>query len=99
MKLLWDAVGTEFAGRHEMYERNYAGSHENTRLELLFAQQSGGLIDQYKAFADTCLAEYDLDGWTAADLCSFEHLREASGEALNRHSSDQRPIPTGRTGV
>jgi aromatic ring hydroxylase len=99
MKLLWDAVGTEFAGRHELYERNYAGSHENTRLELLFAQQSGGLIDQYKAFADTCLAEYDLDGWTAADLCSFEHLREASGEALNRHSSDQRPIPTGRTGV
>src|SRR5512132_4128044 len=24
MKLLWDAVGTEFGGRHELYERNYA---------------------------------------------------------------------------
>ncbi len=46
MKLLWDAVGTEFAGRHELYERNYAGNHENTRVELLFAQQSGGLIDE-----------------------------------------------------
>src|SRR5437016_5118972 len=22
LKLLWDAVGTEFAGRHELYERN-----------------------------------------------------------------------------
>jgi aromatic ring hydroxylase len=87
MKLLWDAVGTEFAGRHELYERNYAGNHENTRVELLFAQESGGLIDQYKAFADACLAEYDLDGWTVPDLCSFEHLREARGEALNRSPS------------
>jgi 4-hydroxyphenylacetate 3-monooxygenase len=87
MKLLWDAVGTEFAGRHELYERNYAGNHENTRVELLFAQQSGGLVDQYKAFADACLAEYDLDGWTAPDLCSFEHLREARGEALNSSPS------------
>jgi 4-hydroxyphenylacetate 3-monooxygenase len=24
MKLLWDTVGTEFGGRHELYERNYA---------------------------------------------------------------------------
>src|ERR1051326_3063086 len=79
MKLLWDAVGTEFAGR---YERNYAGNQENARVELLFAQQSGGLIDQYKAFADACLAEYDLDGWTAPDLCSFEHLREATNAYL-----------------
>ena len=79
--------GTEFAGRHELYERNYAGNHENTRVELLFAQQSGGLIDQYKAFADACLAEYDLDGWTAADLCSFEHLRESRGEARSSSPS------------
>src|SRR5262249_15449973 len=28
MKLLWDAVGSEFGGRHELYERNYAGNHE-----------------------------------------------------------------------
>ena len=26
MKLLWDAIGTEFGGRHELYERNYSGS-------------------------------------------------------------------------
>ena len=33
MKLLWDAVGTEFGGRHELYERNYAGSWEDVRLQ------------------------------------------------------------------
>ena len=27
-KLVWDAIGTEFGGRHELYERNYAGNHE-----------------------------------------------------------------------
>ena len=31
MKLLWDAIGTEFGGRHELYERNYAGNHETIR--------------------------------------------------------------------
>lgn len=87
MKLLWDAVGTEFAGRHELYERNYAGNHESTRVELLFAQQAGGLIDQYKAFADACMAEYDLDGWTAPDLCSFKQLREVRGEAMDSSQS------------
>ena len=30
MKLLWDAVGTEFGGRHELYERNYAGPNDGT---------------------------------------------------------------------
>ncbi|WP_326695940.1 Pyoverdin chromophore biosynthetic protein pvcC [Streptomyces sp. NBC_01754] len=68
MKLLWDSVGTEFAGRHELYERNYAGNHENTRIELLFSQLASGQVDRYRAFVDTCLDEYDLDGWTVPDL-------------------------------
>jgi two-component FAD-dependent monooxygenase len=84
MKLLWDAVGTEFGGRHELYERNFAGNHENTRVELLLAQQASGLIDQYKAFADACLGEYDLDGWTVGDLSSFKDLRELRSGMLNR---------------
>ncbi|MFE9656593.1 4-hydroxyphenylacetate 3-hydroxylase family protein [Micromonospora sp. NPDC006431] len=70
MKLLWDATGTEFGGRHELYERNYAGNHENTRVELLHAQTASGQIDAYKAFAERCLGEYDLDGWTVPDLWS-----------------------------
>jgi two-component FAD-dependent monooxygenase len=84
MKLLWDAVGTEFGGRHELYERNYAGNHENTRVELLFAQHSSGQIDEYKAFVDACLSEYDLDGWTVSDLCSFDDLQKIKGSMLNR---------------
>jgi 4-hydroxyphenylacetate 3-monooxygenase len=68
MKLLWDAVGSEFGGRHELYERNYAGNHEATRVELLLAHLAGGQLDGYKAFVDECLAEYDLDGWTVPDL-------------------------------
>ncbi|HEY1624251.1 MAG TPA: 4-hydroxyphenylacetate 3-hydroxylase N-terminal domain-containing protein [Streptosporangiaceae bacterium] len=83
MKLLWDAVGTEFGGRHELYERNYAGNHENTRIELLFSQIASGQIGEYKAFVNACLSEYDLDGWTAGDLCSFEDLRKMKGSFLN----------------
>jgi 4-hydroxyphenylacetate 3-monooxygenase len=68
MKALWDSIGSEFGARHELYERNYSGNHENVRAELLFAAQASGQIDQYKGFAEQCLAEYDLDGWTVPDL-------------------------------
>ncbi|MEA2247223.1 MAG: 4-hydroxyphenylacetate 3-monooxygenase, partial [Solirubrobacteraceae bacterium] len=68
MKLMWDAMGTEFGGRHELYERNYAGNHENIRLEVLLSAQATGQVDAYKGFAEQCMAEYDLDGWTVPDL-------------------------------
>ena len=43
-KLLWDAIGTEFGGRHELYERNYAGDHEQIRVDALnFARRNGAL--------------------------------------------------------
>ena len=66
MKLLWDAVGTEFGGRHELYERNYAGNHENVRLEVLLSAQATRPGRRLKGFAENCMAEYDLDGWTVA---------------------------------
>jgi 4-hydroxyphenylacetate 3-monooxygenase len=68
MKALWDAVGTEFGGRHELYERNYSGNHENARAELLFAAEAQGETAAMKGLAEACLAEYDLDGWTVPDL-------------------------------
>jgi 4-hydroxyphenylacetate 3-monooxygenase len=68
MKLLWDAVGSEFGSRHELYERNYGGSHEAVRAQILDAHEANGLTDMYRSFADQCLAEYDLDGWTTPDL-------------------------------
>jgi len=70
MKLLWDAIGTEFGSRHELYERNYGGNHEAVRTEILAAQEAAGLTQAYRQFADQCLAEYDLDGWRATDLIS-----------------------------
>jgi len=27
-----------------------------------------GQVDKYKGFAEQCMAEYDLDGWTVPDL-------------------------------
>jgi 4-hydroxyphenylacetate 3-monooxygenase len=82
MKLLWDAIGTEFGGRHELYERNYAGNHENTRVELLYGQMADGQLDGYKDMVDQCLAEYDLDGWQVPDLKSFDELGKAARDLL-----------------
>jgi 4-hydroxyphenylacetate 3-monooxygenase len=74
MKLLWDAIGTEFGGRHELYERNYFGNHESIRFETLMVSDLTGASKRYKGFADQCMAEYDLDGWTAPDLVGGEDI-------------------------
>jgi len=68
MKLLWDAIGTEFGGRHELYERNYFGNHESIRFETLMVADLTGASKRYKGFAEQCMAEYDLEGWTSSDL-------------------------------
>ena len=68
MKLLWDAMGTEFGGRHELYERNYAGAVETVRLITWQMAHGSGAARSFRAFAEQCMAEYDLDGWTAPDL-------------------------------
>ena len=64
LKMVWDTIGTEFGGRHELYEVNYAGNHENIRMEALFHFEATGLADQQKAFVDSALNDYDLNGWT-----------------------------------
>ncbi|MEJ2376588.1 MAG: 4-hydroxyphenylacetate 3-hydroxylase N-terminal domain-containing protein [Pseudolabrys sp.] len=65
MKLLWDAIGTEFGARHELYEMNYAGSHELVRLFPLQMATASGALAEMEAFADRCMADYDEDGWTS----------------------------------
>ena len=74
MKLMWDAIGTEFGGRHELYERNYFGNHESIRFETLFSAEHSGQTAKYKGFAEQCMAEYDLDGWTVPDLVSSDDI-------------------------
>jgi 4-hydroxyphenylacetate 3-monooxygenase len=68
LKLLWDAVGTEFGGRHELYERNYAGNYEAIRLENLPSAIATGDAERVRKFVESFMAEYDLDGWIAPDL-------------------------------
>jgi aromatic ring hydroxylase len=68
MKLLWDSIGTEFGARHELYEVNYSGSHEEIRRFALLGAVASGQYERWKSFADSCMAEYDLDGWKAPDL-------------------------------
>jgi 4-hydroxyphenylacetate 3-monooxygenase len=68
MKLLWDSLGSEFGGRHELYERSYSGSHELTKLECYWMAKGDGTVDRIKGFAEQCMSEYDLDGWTVPHL-------------------------------
>src|SRR5262245_66266575 len=48
MKLLWDAIGTEFGGRHELYERNYSGGSELIRVGTLQAAIASGQAERFK---------------------------------------------------
>ncbi|MEZ5101805.1 MAG: 4-hydroxyphenylacetate 3-hydroxylase family protein [Thermoleophilia bacterium] len=63
-KLVWDAVGTEFGARHTLYERNYGGSHEQVRLDVLNFARRRGRLDEMQELVRRCMAEYDLDGWS-----------------------------------
>ncbi|WP_328388736.1 Pyoverdin chromophore biosynthetic protein pvcC [Streptomyces sp. NBC_00400] len=79
LKLLWDAVGTEFGGRHELYERNYGGDHEAVRFQTLWAYQESGDADALKGFVDQCMDEYDVDGWRRPDLFNPDELSFVRG--------------------
>jgi 4-hydroxyphenylacetate 3-monooxygenase len=68
MKLFWDAIGSEFGGRHELYELNYFGPPELNHLGMLQVAQADGSIERWRELTDRCMADYDRHGWTAADL-------------------------------
>ncbi|MCS0634150.1 4-hydroxyphenylacetate 3-monooxygenase [Streptomyces sp. LP05-1] len=58
LKLAWDALGSEFAGRHEQYERFYHGAPH-----VYLAQQAwAGDGAACEALARDCLAGYELGG-------------------------------------
>ncbi len=67
MKLLWDAIGSEFGARHELYEMNYAGSHELVRMFPLHQATASGALAEMEALADKCMADYDEAGWRGTD--------------------------------
>jgi 4-hydroxyphenylacetate 3-monooxygenase len=84
MKLMWDAIGSEFGGRHELYERNYFGNHESIRFETLMVADMMGQSARYKGFAEKCMAEYDLDGWTVPDLINPDDINLVMKRASGR---------------
>jgi 4-hydroxyphenylacetate 3-monooxygenase len=55
-KLVWDAIGSEFAGRHHQYEMFYAGAPFVTRG---YAQRNYG-FDEPRALAQRFLDSYSL---------------------------------------
>jgi 4-hydroxyphenylacetate 3-monooxygenase len=65
-KLVWDALYSEFAGRHALYERNYAGNQDQQRLDPLRWAVERGDAARFRQLVDDCLAGYDLDGWTSS---------------------------------
>ncbi len=77
MKLLWDAIGTEFGARHELYEMNYSGSHELVRIFPLQQAQFNGQLKQMEALVDKCMADYDENGWIHPAYKSGEDIRVA----------------------
>ncbi|WP_405998371.1 4-hydroxyphenylacetate 3-hydroxylase family protein [Streptomyces sp. NBC_00829] len=54
LKLVWDALGSEFAGRHEQYERFYHGAP----YVCLTMQTSAGGADNCEQLAQACLDGY-----------------------------------------
>jgi 4-hydroxyphenylacetate 3-monooxygenase len=101
MKLLWDCLGTEFGGRHELYEINYSGSTEEIRRYALFGAMGNGNAAKFKGFAEQCMAEYDLDGWTVPDLINPDDLslhgrRKAQSSAKKAGNTSSKSKPKRR---
>ncbi|APC10508.1 MULTISPECIES: 4-hydroxyphenylacetate 3-monooxygenase, oxygenase component [Providencia] len=68
LKLMWDAIGSEFGGRHELYEINYAGSQDEIRLQCLRHSYGSGNMKAMTDMVDRCLSDYDQHGWKRPHL-------------------------------
>ncbi len=63
-------MGSEFGGRHGWYEVNYSGNQEQMRLDMLRFSGVRGITAQQQELVDTCLADYDVEGWTRGPWAS-----------------------------
>jgi aromatic ring hydroxylase len=96
MKLLWDCIGTEFGARHELYEINYSGSTEEIRRYALFGAMGNGNAAKFKGFAEQCMAEYDLDGWTVPDLINPDDFSMHKKRAKSGGAAKAKPAAAKR---
>lgn len=58
LKLTWDMIGSEFAGRHQQYEMFYAGAPFVTKMRMYDAYD----FAKADALVDQALAGYDVGG-------------------------------------
>jgi 4-hydroxyphenylacetate 3-monooxygenase len=75
MKLLWDSISSEFGARHELYERNYLGGHEDVLMGPLFRALANGDAKSFMDLTDQCMSEYDLTGWKLPGFHNGEDIR------------------------
>ncbi len=66
--LLGDRSDSTCGGRCHLDKLNSAGNPKTIRLEVLLNALANG--EAFKGCAEQCMADYDLDGWTAPDLIS-----------------------------
>ncbi|MDQ0163062.1 4-hydroxyphenylacetate 3-hydroxylase family protein [Bacillus alveayuensis] len=71
-KMIWDAIGSEFGSRHELYEINYGGNTENVRSEIVKVADAIGDSTKFTSYVDQALSEYDLEGWTVENWVNPE---------------------------
>lgn len=62
-KLAWDALGSEFGGRHEQYERFYHGAPHNY-LQTIVRESD---TEAYERLATSCLDGYSIQADEVAD--------------------------------
>jgi 4-hydroxyphenylacetate 3-monooxygenase len=74
----WDAIGSEFASRHELYEINYAGSYEQGQLDACNDAKKTGLMKKMTGFVETCMDEYDEKSWKTAGLIDPQDISVVS---------------------
>lgn len=63
VKLLWDAVGSEFAGRNELFELSNAGGPDYMRAQCLQHARESGELEKMSRLLNECLRDYDESGW------------------------------------
>lgn len=69
LKLAWDAIGSDFGGRDELYERNFSGNGEQVRLDALKWATRRGTLQRCEALVQECMDDYDSNGWLRGPWC------------------------------
>lgn len=70
LKMLWDAIGSEFGGRHDLYEQNYLAQEDTHYMTNVRLAGQNGTMKYLDGLVADAMSNYDLNGWTAPDLIS-----------------------------